>query len=47
MLTEYKKTNVSFINNNYELFLTYFKDIEEYFGGYTCNPFDDHYQFIW
>ena len=36
-----KQNKFSCINNNYKLFLTCFKDIEEYSGCCICNSFDD------
>ena len=44
MLIEYNKSNFYYVNNNYKLFLTYFKGIEEYSGCCTCNLFDDQLQ---
>ena len=43
MLIHYNKTNFYYINNNYKLFLTCFKAIEEYSGCYIGNSFDDQF----
>ena len=41
MLIQYNKSNLYYINNNYKLFLIYFKGISEVSSGCcTCNLFD-------